>query len=56
MVLCCLFSVPFVFRLFVIIVVSHFGLEGWNWVLIASVPDLCIFLTYMILFVTLLYV
>ena len=28
--------------LFVILVISRFGFEGWSWVLIASVPDLCI--------------
>ena len=27
---------------FEILVISHFGFEGWSWVLIASVPDLCI--------------
>ena len=27
--------------LFVALVVSHFGLEGWTLVLIASVPDHC---------------
>ena len=32
----------FVFRLFVILVISRFGLLGWILVLIASVPDLCI--------------
>ena len=36
----------FVFCLFVILVISHFGFEGWIWVLIASVPDLCILLTF----------
>ena len=25
-----------------ILVISRFGFEGWIWVLIASVPDLCI--------------
>ena len=29
-----------------IFVISRFGIEGWVWVLIASVPDLCIFLTF----------
>ena len=29
-------------RLFVILVISRFGFEGWIWVLTASVPDLCI--------------
>ena len=31
--------------LFVILFISHFGFEGWIWVLIASVPDLCIYFT-----------
>ena len=35
-----------VFRLFVILVISQFGFEGWSWVLIASVPDLCILFTF----------
>ena len=39
---CHMFS--FVFWLFVILVISHFGFEGWIWVLIASVPDLRYFL------------
>ena len=26
--------------------ISHFGFEGCIWVLIASVPDLCILLTF----------
>ena len=26
-------------------VISRFGFDGWNWVLIASVPDLCILFT-----------
>ena len=26
----------------VILVISRFGFEGWIWVLIASVPDMCI--------------
>ena len=26
--------------------ISRFGFEGWIWVLIASVPDLCILLTF----------
>ena len=30
--------------LFVILVISHFGFEGWVWVLIASVPGIYIFL------------
>ena len=36
----------FVFCLFVILVISHLGFEGWIWVLFASVPDLCILLTF----------
>ena len=28
-----------IFLLFVILVISRFGFEGWIWVLIASVPD-----------------
>ena len=27
------------------LVISRFGFEGWIWVLIASVPDLCILFT-----------
>ena len=34
---------PLYFLLFVILIISRFGFEGWIWVLIASVPDLCIF-------------
>ena len=34
------------FDFFVILVISCFGFEGWSWVLIASVPDLCIFFTF----------
>ena len=34
------------FWLFVILVISRFGFEGWIWVLIASVPDLCILFTF----------
>ena len=29
-----------------ILVISRFGFEGWGWVLIASVPDLCIRFTF----------
>ena len=36
----------FVFLLFVISVISHFDFEGWIWILIASVPDLCILCTF----------
>ena len=35
-----------VFCLFVILVISRFGLEGRIWVLIASVPGLCILFTF----------
>ena len=35
----------FVFLLFVILVISRFGFEGWILVLIASVPDLCMLFT-----------
>ena len=30
--------------MFVILVISRFGFEGWIWVLIASDPVVCIFL------------
>ena len=30
----------------VILVISRFGFEGWVWVMIASVPDLCIPFTF----------
>ena len=41
----------FVFCLFVILVVSHFGFGGWIWVLqIASVPGLCVLLTFILEF------
>ena len=36
-----LLTIIFVFRLFVILVISRFDFEGWIWVLIASVPGLC---------------
>ena len=32
--------------IFVILVISRFDFEGWIWVLIASVPDLCILFTF----------
>ena len=35
-----------VFLLFVILVISHFGFEGWIWFLIASVPDHCLLATF----------
>ena len=41
-----IFSV--VFGLFVILVFSQFGTEGWIWVLLASVPDRCILLSILI--------
>ena len=31
----------------VILVISRFVFKGWIWVLIASVPDLCIFLAHL---------
>ena len=31
---------------FVILVISHFGFEGWIWVLINPVPDHCVFITF----------
>ena len=37
----------FVFLLFIIVVISRFSFEGWIWVLVASVPDLCILFTFM---------
>ena len=41
-----MFSLNFYYLLlFVILVISRFGLEGWNWILAASVPDLCILFT-----------
>ena len=40
--------VLFVFWLFVILVMTRFGFEGWIWVLIASVIDLCIRFTVII--------
>ena len=33
---------------YLILVISRFGFEGWIWVLIASVPDLCILFTFML--------
>ena len=29
-----------------ILVISRFGFEGWIWVLIATIPDLCILFTF----------
>ena len=37
-----------VFIVFVILVISCFSFEGWIWVLIASVPDLCMLFTSII--------
>ena len=37
-----------VLRLFVILVISGFGFEGWIWVLIVSFPDFCILFTSII--------
>ena len=34
------------FLLIVILVISHFGFEGWILVLSASVPDICILFTF----------
>ena len=34
------------FELFVILVISRFGFEGWIWILMPSVPDLCILFTF----------
>ena len=36
------FSLYFDYLFFVILFISCFGFEGWIWVLIASVPGLCI--------------
>ena len=35
----------FEFSPVVILVISHFGFEGWIWVQVTSFPDLCIRLT-----------
>ena len=40
------------FQLFVTLVISQFGFEGWIWFLIALVPDLCILFTFMSVEVT----
>ena len=37
-----------IFRLFVILGISRFGFEDWIWLLIDSVPDLCIRFTFII--------
>ena len=43
------YSVDYVFSfvcwLFVVLVISCLGFEGWFWALIASVPDFCILLS-----------
>ena len=36
----------FLFSIFVILDISCFGFEGWSLVLIASVHDLCILLSF----------
>ena len=43
--LCVFFCVFFLLFVHVVLVISRFGFEGWIWVLIASVPDLCILFT-----------
>ena len=45
--ICSLLSFDY-WTLFVILVISRFGFESWIWVLIASVPDLCILFTFLI--------
>ena len=35
--------------LFLVLVIAHFGFEGWIWVLIASVPGLCIRFTFLMI-------
>ena len=45
----CSLGLPYVliiFSLLVILVISRFAFEGWIWVLIASVPGLCILFTF----------
>ena len=37
---------PFVFQLFVILVISRFGFWGGLWVLIAPVPGHCLLVTF----------
>ena len=34
--------------IFVMLFISRLGFEGWIWVLIASVPDLCILFTFIL--------
>ena len=36
----------FIILLFVIQVIARFGVEGWIWVLTASVPGLCILIIF----------
>ena len=36
----------FVFCLFVILIVSRCGFEGWIWVLVAFVPGLCVLFAF----------
>ena len=36
------------FDYFVISVISRFDFEGWNWVLMGSVPGICILFTFII--------
>ena len=43
--------VLFVFLLFVKLIISRFGFEGWIGVLIAPVPDLCMLFTFVIVLV-----
>ena len=40
-----IFSLYFNFLIFVVVVISHFGFEGWIWVMIASVPGFCTLFT-----------
>ena len=42
----CSLGLPNVLSVFVILVISRFGFEGWILVLIASDPDLCILLGF----------
>ena len=39
-------SVDHMLSLYFDYVISRFGFEGWFWVLVASVPDLCIIFTF----------
>ena len=40
------YYVMFAFLFVQTVVISRFGFEDWSWVLIASVPDLCILFTF----------